>query len=197
MKPTNNWSTTQASTGSTQYPKIPVGGYGFTVLKAEAVESNGKEYINLYVDVSDNSDYNGHFMALLNRRKEAAERNHNPMPKYPCIYRCRTTDDEGNTSPRFKGLITTIEKSNPGFTWSWDEKALKGKKVGIVLREEEYDFNGNHGFAIKPYYVCKYSEAAAQPIPEKKLLDKKPNRNPFAVTAAPAMVEADDDDLPF
>ena len=37
----------------------------------------------------------------------------------------------------FKGTITSVEKSNKGFKWADDEKALVGKKVGLVLFEKE------------------------------------------------------------
>ena len=38
----------------------------------------------------------------------------------------------------FKGFITAVENSNQGYRWDWNEQSLKGKKVGIVLREEDY-----------------------------------------------------------
>ena len=38
----------------------------------------------------------------------------------------------------FKGFINAVEKSNPGFTWNWNEEELVGKKVGFVLGPEPY-----------------------------------------------------------
>ena len=38
----------------------------------------------------------------------------------------------------FKGFIKTIENSNVGYTWDWDETKLKGKKVCGVFQYEEY-----------------------------------------------------------
>ena len=38
----------------------------------------------------------------------------------------------------FKHFINCVEESNNGFVWTWDEDALIGKKVGVVLGEEEY-----------------------------------------------------------
>lgn len=35
----------------------------------------------------------------------------------------------------FNNAIYCIEKSNPGYKWDWDEKKLKGKTVGINVRE--------------------------------------------------------------
>ena len=41
----------------------------------------------------------------------------------------------------FNNAIYCIEQSNPGFKWAWDETKLKGKTVGINVREGTY--NGN------------------------------------------------------
>ncbi len=41
--------------------------------------------------------------------------------------------------PFFKGFITSIEKSNPGYKWDNNELGLIGKKVGLVIAEEEYE----------------------------------------------------------
>jgi hypothetical protein len=38
----------------------------------------------------------------------------------------------------FKGFITALEQSNPGFKWAWDEKALYKCNIGLVLAYEEY-----------------------------------------------------------
>jgi hypothetical protein len=51
----------------------------------------------------------------------------------------------------YKGTITSFENSNNGFKMTDDESKLKGKKVGIVLAEEEYiDKNGNVKVSLKP-----------------------------------------------
>lgn len=41
--------------------------------------------------------------------------------------------------PFFKGFITAVEESNTGYHWDNDESKLVGKKVGMVLGEEEYE----------------------------------------------------------
>ena len=42
-----------------------------------------------------------------------------------------------NALPFFKGFITAVEKTNPGYTWDWDEKKLIGKNVIAVFGEED------------------------------------------------------------
>ena len=40
--------------------------------------------------------------------------------------------------PFFKAFITSVEASNAGYHWDNDESKLVGKKLGLVISEEEY-----------------------------------------------------------
>lgn len=40
--------------------------------------------------------------------------------------------------PFFKGFLTAVQESNPGYVFNNDENTLKRKLIGIVLGEEEY-----------------------------------------------------------
>lgn len=44
---------------------------------------------------------------------------------------------------RFEQNLWCVQESNPGYKWDWDEKKLKGKKIGINVREHQY--KGNDG----------------------------------------------------
>ena len=44
---------------------------------------------------------------------------------------------------RFEQNLWCVQESNPGYKWDWDEKKLKGKKIGINVRENQY--KGNDG----------------------------------------------------
>ena len=39
----------------------------------------------------------------------------------------------------FKHFISCVERSNAGFTFNFDETALKGKFVGMTITQEEYN----------------------------------------------------------
>lgn len=99
-------------------------------------------------------------------------------------------DKDGNTNPYFKGFITAVEESNPGYKWNWDEKTLKGKKIGIVFRMEEYSYNGYDGEAARPFYACAYDDAPNMPIPKPKKLQKV--ENPVV-----DMTPAEEEEVPF
>lgn len=62
--------------------------------------------------------------------------------------------------PMFKRMCSAVTKSNPGFIFDGDENAdettLVGKKVGLVLGEEEYI--GNDGSVKTRLYVVREVE---------------------------------------
>ena len=50
-----------------------------------------------------------------------------------------------------KGFTTSVEKSNPGYAWNWDERTLAGKYIGILYRNEEWEWNGDTGWSKRPF----------------------------------------------
>lgn len=78
----------------------------------------------------------------------------------------------------FKRFITSVEKSNPGYKWNWDEKTLIGKKLVAVFGEVEYvkDLPDENRVEIRT--ICKCVEwhstealnNGSIKIPEKMLL---------------------------
>lgn len=191
MKPLNDWNPTNAATGSAKPKKLTAGGHIVEILKAvESANSNGLPALDIYFDIKEGSEYDKNFMSLYEHQKRF-----NADAKYKGIYHQGMTDEQGNTNPFFKGLITCVEESNAGYKWTWDEKTLKGKKLGIIFREEEYSFNGYTGTSVKPFRVCKAQDALAQPVPAMK---KRPESVAVASSiAVAAMEEANDTELPF
>ena len=46
---------------------------------------------------------------------------------------------EGENTSFFKGFITTVENSNVGYKWNWDETTLRDKKIVGVFQYEQYE----------------------------------------------------------
>jgi len=61
----------------------------------------------------------------------------------------QSIDEKG--LPYFKGMITAIEESNPGYTFDFDETKLKGKKVGIGFRKEWYEKDGQDKYVVRAF----------------------------------------------
>ena len=60
--------------------------------------------------------------------------------KYKGVFRLivPNQDDESWRRSTFEGNLWAVQQSNPGYSWDWDEKKLKGKKVGINVRKYLY-----------------------------------------------------------
>ena len=75
-----------------------------------------------------------------------------------------------------KGLMTSLEASNEGFKWDWDEKKLKDLKCGAIFGEEEYEkMDGSIGTSTKVKFIrtVKAIQEGNFKIPELKKLPKK------------------------
>ena len=49
-----------------------------------------------------------------------------------------TDDSEDFIKSNFKAFTTSVEESNPGYEWHWEENTLVGKKFGGVFAFEEF-----------------------------------------------------------
>ena len=52
-------------------------------------------------------------------------------------------NDEPWVKQRWESNLFCVQESNPGYHWDWDENKLKGKKIGINVRENY--FKGKDG----------------------------------------------------
>lgn len=79
---------------------------------------------------------------------------------------------DGRPNSFFKGMLNRFEESNPGFKFNNDENAFKGKLIGLVISEREYETrDGNIGIAYD--YEIKNVEdirSGNYEVPPKKLL---------------------------
>lgn len=74
-----------------------------------------------------------------------------------------------------KGAMQAVEESNPGYQWDWDETKVKGKKVGLGIRDEEYEANdGSIKISTRPYAFCAIQKVLSgeMPVPKPKPLNK-------------------------
>ena len=82
-------------------------------------------------------------------------------------------DSEDRVKSNFKTLTTSVEKSNPGYKWTWDEKTLIGKTFGGVFGLEEFEIP-NDGKVIT-FCRCRFIRSTEKisevGIPKVKLLD--------------------------
>ena len=96
---------------------------------------------------------------------------------------------EGKGLSWFKGIITSIERSN-NFTFQWDkennEKTLAGKKFGGIFRRRQYEAeNGNRPIVTELWQIRSVAGLADAEVPEDDLLPEgtvqKPAETPSPV----------------
>lgn len=140
MKPSYQGFEAKKSGGFLEMP--PVGAYVAEIQNVRFVAADGKQQfrdaIELMIEITE-GDYKNRFHEVYEDRKERF----GDSVKYKGVFRLNPPkeDDEDWRKRVFEGNLWCVEQSNPGYTWDWDEKKLKGKKVGISIRERLYTWN--------------------------------------------------------
>ena len=188
MEKVQGYDEAQAITG--EYEKLNAGGYICKIINAkeERSKNSGKRMLVLALDIieGDKKDF----------FRKRFDENTNSDKKWSAgaVYRQML---EGEKAAGFlKGLMTSLEASNEGFKWDWDEKKLAGLKCGAIFGEEEYEkMDGSVGVTTKVKFIrtVKSIREGNFKIPEiKKLPEKGEAFEDFAKS-----ITSNEDDLPF
>ena len=131
MKVIENWSEVEAK-GMEDFKALPIGAYECIIRKAEIYKNpnSGKESFKVEVDIAS-GEYKGYFQKRFDNNTNSAKTWDNNSTRYLAF--------QGDNIAYFKGFITCVENSNPGYTWDWDETKLTGKKICGVYQYEEYE----------------------------------------------------------
>lgn len=173
MKPIENWDMINEAG---EFKKLPAGIYG--VVLTSVKDDPTHQYFEITCDITK-GEFAGYFKAQVDAGLKDGSRTFRSY--------------KPNALAFFKGFITAVEKSNPGYHWDWDESKLVGKNVIAVFGEEEYlDQDGNVKVGTKLVEfrsLDAYKEGKIK-VPELKKLPQveKVNIEPLELT---------DDELPF
>ena len=190
MRKPANYEETQARTGESR--QLPAGLNACQIVMAIEEERNGSRLLAIAFDIAE-GEYKGFF-------QQRYDADTNPQKKWPGagIRRQFVEDRDGSCNPFFKGLITSIEESNPGFKWNWDENTLRGKKFGAIMGREEFLANdGQKKMATKVFYISSIEGLKNAKIPEDKLLPDNTAGYPEMESLPPAGPTPTDADMPF
>lgn len=178
--------------------KLPVGAYEIKIIRAEEQDgANNSCALCIIFDIAD-GEYKSFYMDKFKSEKKA----YPDDAKFKGVLRLWYPNggqyDESNEK-RIKTTLERIKQSNNlkvDFSKEWDGAVLKDCKVGMVFREQEYDYNGRQGMTVQPYQIITL-EALKEgkfTIPSPKYLNgSAPNANTNTAENLPL----DDDDLPF
>ena len=132
MQPVPGWDTTPAYTGEVM--QLPAGLY-ICIVKQVNIrqDAGGREQVVLLFDIAE-GEQKGFYQRQFDSRRQQ-----DSNAKWSGVYRQHTHDRDGQSAnPWFKGMICSIEKSNNGYRWDWNEKGLVGKRFGGIFGREEF-----------------------------------------------------------
>lgn len=152
--------------------KLPAGAYALKIIDVKAIHKDQYDSTQyaLAFDI-ETGEYKGFF-------KKAYDADTSEDKKWKGTYRFWEPKDDGTerdgwTMNTLKSIVAAFESSNTGYRWNWDEKTLKGKIVGGVFNEKEYEFKGHHGFFTNCHHLISVEDIATAKIPEPTLLKDK------------------------
>ena len=197
MKQFKNYKETQVISSR---PKIPAGGYEAVIKTAEVKEYSGKngsyEMLEISFDITS-GEYKDYY-ANDYRSQQSEDK------RWKGVLRLNIPTDDGSDSDvwskrKFKTNITSVEESNPGYNWDWDERKLEGKKVGVLLQNKEWDFNGKTGWTAQPYGFIDIQKIKDGDftVPKDKPLQQSQQAQQADSSSKSDFIEIKDDDLPF
>lgn len=193
---------------SGEFKTIAPGWYPAVICKvAEGATQNGTEFIEFWIDIID-GEYTRYYEK--DYKAQTGDR------KWRGTLRFFTSE---RALPMLKAGITAIEESNTGYKFDWNEATVKGKKVGVGIRREQYEAtDGQLKFTNRPFMFrdIKKVITGELEVPKDKLLKQAagkildsyaPKGNtppgyqtpaPTAAPSYPALTElGDDEELPF
>ncbi|MBR3339174.1 MAG: hypothetical protein IKG19_03930 [Lachnospiraceae bacterium] len=128
-----------------QAAKLPVGGYVLKIMDAKVEEGKDGKDDSLLISFDIAEGEQKDFFAE-NYRNQTQEDKKWKGTVYVRIPNDENKPEEQWVRDRFRTFTYALEDSNAGYHWDWDENKLKGKLIGGVFNEREYNFNGRNGF---------------------------------------------------
>ena len=129
--------------GMDDFRGLPIGAYECVIMDARVNhnEQSGKDTFKVSVDIAS-GEFKDYFRKMYENDTRIDRKWNNNAVKYLSY--------TGDNVAYFKGFITTVENSNVGYKWDWDETKLKGKKVCGVFQYEEYEKqDGTKGIKVR------------------------------------------------
>ena len=177
--------------------KLPAGGYVARIMDAREQEYDWGAVLVISFDILEGEHKD--FFKTDYRNQQVEDK------KWRGVYRLREPKDDGSerdawSKRTFGNAMWAVESSNPGYHWDWNEAGLKGKTVGVLFRNREWEMNGNTGWTTE---CCALTDADSirenrYTMPKDKPLQNRPTpaSAPVSANFEEVAIESDDD-LPF
>lgn len=198
LKRPENWENVKAVS---ERENLPVGAYVCKIVTAgvrtykKSDGSGSFDRLEVAFDIQE-GDFAGHYQKDFDSQR-------NEDKKWKGVLRLYIPVDDGSekdewTKRIFKGFTDSLEASNLGYHWDWEEKSLKGKMVGILFRNEQWAMGERSGWKAQPFRALavdavrggKFTIPKARPNKNAVSIDVTADGDNFAVVD-------DTEDLPF
>ena len=193
------------------FEKVELGGHKAVIMEAIEYTSDftGTTSLKVSIDFDKSDKQPNYFTNSYKNDTREDKKWSNQAIKYVSL------KDEENCIRMLKAFITSVENSNPGFTYDWNKEVtqLKGKKVGVVYGLEEYQNNEGKTRTIAKIRNFRSIDKIndLMQIPDVKLLDntymsyddyeekleERRSNQEFNNSLDTDLVEIKDEDLPF
>lgn len=161
----------QAPAYTGEFQQLPKGKYVCVIKQVSTQDSkNGNPQLVILYDIAE-----GEHKDFYQKMYDADKAQDSSGAKWRGVFK---QNMEGKGLSWFKGIITSIERSN-NFTFQWDkednEATMKGKKFGGIFRRRQYEAaNGNRPFTTELFQIRSVAGLAEAEVPEDSLLPETP-----------------------
>lgn len=149
---------------------LPAGGY---VAKIKGVRVDGYNWGSVLVVAFDiaEGDYAGYFDK---KYKSSTKEGKKWQGTMRLIVPDESSEYYTNNLSALEGFIWSVENSNNGYAWNWNESSLVGKMVGVIFREKEYEIEGRTGWTTECAFTTDISSIRNGDfkIPKPKALNR-------------------------
>lgn len=206
IKMPHNWNEVKEFS---ERAKLPLGAYVCQTRQCRVIDNDYGSQLAILFDIHE-GEYKGFYAADFAANTQQDK-------KWKGVLRIWLPKDDGSekdelTKSIFKGMVSSFENSNPGYTWNWNEKTLENKQIGIVFRNEEWDYNGKTGWVVRPFRAISVDSVrnGNYSLPNDKPLTNKTDStfqqpmnsfqqpmNTLPKSDVNGYVQVDDEELPF
>lgn len=190
MRPYNGYKA-KKSTGAREI--LPAGGYVAKIMAAKEKQNPWGNTLEVAFDIAE-GDYHGFF-------KRDYDNNTRDDRKWRGVMRLSTPSDQDDPErdswkkTGFENFTACVEESNPGYEWDWNEAGLKGKMVGVLFNNREWEMNGNTGWTTE----CRYA-ASVDDIRDGRFKipkDRPLKKNEGTASSGFSEIDDPDEEVPF
>lgn len=197
------------ATSFSEFPKLQPGGYVVKILNVKVEPTDWGSRLAIQFDIAE-GEFKGFFDKLYKATPDEWENK-----KWKGSMRLSIPHNTGDETKfkkslgYFKSQIQAFENSNANLhidcERDWDENVLKGKLVGALFNEKEWEMNGNTGWftQCKRFVPVNDIRSGNFTIPKREELKNKPSTasndsfDPNANLSDFVEINAGNDTVPF